>query len=288
MPVDAGAARGRVAACHDDHIDLPVIFESTVNRVLPSRYQVAQPTYRQISAQRNFHDFRPHEQMRIGDFPTLQPVLQSGEIKFGTFGDSKEVVAVAPYAIQFAISRRMLIDDNVGAIDQMLGSYGDTVSRFEEATFYAMKAANGGNGPTLNDGNAAVFNAAKHGNLAATGTAISSDALGLGRASMRKQKNHFGRAAQSGAAHPGGWPDKETEADRTIAVDHSGRRGARQPVRGQAAHRGDAGRRQRMGALRRSVDRAVLRVGHARRLQRAALAHREPVRRPGRRDLAGA
>jgi HK97 family phage prohead protease len=197
--------------------DLPVIFESTVNRVLLSRYQVAQPTYRQISAQRNFHDFRPHEQMRIGDFPTLQPVLQSGEIKFGTFGDSKEVVAVAPYAIQFAISRRMLIDDNVGAIDQMLGSYGDTVSRFEEATFYAMKAANGGNGPTLNDGNAAVFNAAKHGNLAATGTAISSDALGLGRASMRKQKNISGALLNLAPRILAVGPDKETEADRTIA-----------------------------------------------------------------------
>jgi HK97 family phage prohead protease len=197
--------------------DLPVIFESTVNRVLLSRYQVAQPTYRQISAQRNFHDFRPHEQLRIGDFPTLQPVLQSGEIKFGTFGDSKEVVAVAPYAIQFAISRRMLIDDNVGAIDQMLGSYGDTVSRFEEATFYAMKAANAGNGPTLNDGNAAVFNAGKHNNLAATGTDITSDDLGKGRAAMRKQVNQSGALLNLAPRILAVGPDKETSADRAIA-----------------------------------------------------------------------
>lgn len=198
--------------------DLPVIFESVVNRVLLARYQLAQPTYRQLSVQRNFRDFRPHEQIRIGDFPTLQPVTQSGEIKFGSFGDSKEVVAVAPYAVQFAISRRILIDDNVGAIDQMLGSYGDTVARFEEATFYAMKAANGGLGPTLNDGNVAVFNAAKHANLAAAGTAITSDDLGAGRAAMRKQKNQSGNLLNLQPRILAVGPDKETEADKMVAI----------------------------------------------------------------------
>ena len=217
MPIGA-AAREDVLRRAMTTSDLPVIFESTVNRVLLARYQVATPTYRQIAAQRTFSDFRPHTQLRIGDFPTLQPVTQSGEIKFGTFGDSKEVVAVAPYAVQFAISRRMLIDDNVGAIDQMLGSYGDTVSRFEEATFYAMKAANGGNGPTLIDGNAAVFDAAKHKNLAAAGTVIDSDNLGKGRAAMRKQTNQSGALLNLAPRILAVGPDKETEADRAVAV----------------------------------------------------------------------
>jgi HK97 family phage prohead protease len=218
MPVTAAQREDVIRRAMTTTADLPVIFESTVNRVLLARYQIAETTYRQISIQRNFRDFRPHEQLRVGDFPTLQPVTQSGEIKFGSFGDSKEVVAVAPYAVQFAISRRMLIDDNVGAIDQMLGSYGATVARFEENTFYAMKAANGGAGPTLIDGNAAVFHTAKHGNLAAAGTALTSDDLGNGRAAMRKQKDQSGQLLNLAPRILAVGPDMETDADRVLAV----------------------------------------------------------------------
>jgi HK97 family phage prohead protease len=198
--------------------DFPVIFESTLNRVLASRYAVQAPTYRAISARRNFRDFRPHDQVRVGDFPSLKPVGESGEIKFGSFGDSKETVAVAPYAIQFAISRRMLIDDNIGAIDQVLGSYGDGVARFEENTFYAMKALNGGNGPSLNEGAAAVFHTAKHFNLAATGTIVNPDALSLGRAAMRKQKNQSGALINARPRILLVGADQETNADKSVAV----------------------------------------------------------------------
>jgi hypothetical protein len=218
MPISAHDREDVIRRAMTTTSDLPVIFENVVNRVLLARYQLATPTYREISVQRNFRDFRPHEQLRVGDFPTLQPVTQSGEIKFGAFGDSKETVAVAPYAVQFAISRRVLIDDNVGAIDQMLGSYGDTVSRFEEATFYAMKALNGGLGPTLNDGNVAVFNAAKHFNLAAAGTDITPDDVGAGRAAMRKQKNQSNNLLNLQPRILAVGPDKETAADRLVAI----------------------------------------------------------------------
>jgi HK97 family phage prohead protease len=198
--------------------DFPVIFESTLNRVLASRYHVQTPTYRAISARRSFRDFRPHDQVRVGDFPSLKPVGESGEIKFGSFGDSKETVAVAPYAIQFAISRRMLIDDNIGAIDQVLGSYGDGVARFEENTFYAMKALNAGHGPTLNEGKAAVFDAAKHFNVAAAGSDVNADALSLGRAAMRKQKNSSGALLNARPRILLVGADQETNADRAVAV----------------------------------------------------------------------
>lgn len=233
MPVTAAQREDVIRRAMTTTADLPVIFESTVNRVLLARYQVAETTYRQIAIQRNFRDFRPHEQLRIGDFPTLQPVTQSGEIKFGSFGDSKEVVAVAPYAVQFAISRRILIDDNVGAIDQMLGSYGDTVARFEEATFYAMKAANNGLGPTLNDGGVAVFNTAKHANLAAAGTAITPDDVGAGRAAIRKQKNQSGALLNLQPRILAVGPDKETEADRLVAVITPTREGDVNPFGGK-------------------------------------------------------
>lgn len=216
MPRDAAQREETLRRAMHTTSDFPVIFESSVNRVLAARYAIQNPTYRAISARRNFRDFRPHDQVRVGDFPSLQPVGEGGEIKFGTFGDSKETVAVAPYAIQFALSRRMLIDDNIGAIDQVLSGQGDSVAMFENVTFYAMKAANAGGGPTLREGNAAVFHA-NHSNLAQTPSVIDTVNLGKARAAMRKQKNASGNAINVSAKIILVGPDKETEAEMAVA-----------------------------------------------------------------------
>ena len=218
MPRTAGAREDVIRRAMHTTSDFPIIFEASINRVLAARYQVQEPTYRRIAARRQFNDFRPHDQIRVGDFPMLQPVGQSGEIKFGSFGESKETIAVAPYAVQFALTRQMLVNDNIGAIDQVLGSYGDSVARFEEATFYAMKAANAGLGPTLIEGNVSVFHAAKHFNLAAAGTAITTDALSAGRAAMRKQKNQSGAVLNLRPSILFVGADQETAADKAVAV----------------------------------------------------------------------
>lgn len=217
MPRDAAQREDVLRRAMHTTSDFPIIFESSINRVLAARYQVQQPTYRRIAARRNFRDFRPHDQIRVGDFPMLQKVGESGEIKFGTFGESKETVAVAPYAVQFALSRRMLVDDNIGAIDQVIGSYGQTVAAFEENTFYAMKLVASGAGPMLLEGNQRVFHASR-GNLAGAGGAISTTTLSAARAAMRKQKNQSGALLNVVARILLVGPDKETEADQAVAV----------------------------------------------------------------------
>lgn len=193
--------------------DFPAIFENALNRVLQSRYTAAAPTYRAIAQQRTFRDFRPHKVVRAGDFPQLQRVGQGGEIKFGSFGDQKEEISVLAYAVQFALTREMLINDDLGAIDQAVGSYGTTVAYFEEITFYAMKNVASGLGPTLLTDGKTVFHA-DHGNLAGAGTAITVASLGAGRAAMRKQTSLDGKTKLNIAPRillVG--PDKETEAE---------------------------------------------------------------------------
>jgi HK97 family phage prohead protease len=217
MPRDAAQREEVLRRAMHTTSDFPIIFESSINRVLAARYQVQQPTYRRIAARRNFRDFRPHDQIRVGDFPMLQKVGESGEIKFGSFGESKETVAVVPYAVQFALSRRMLVDDNIGAIDQMIGSYGQTVATFEENTFYAMKLVASGAGPMLLEGNQRVFHSSR-GNLAAAGGVINTTTLSAARAAMRKQKNQSGTLLNLVARILLVGPDKETEADQAVAV----------------------------------------------------------------------
>lgn len=189
--------------------DFPLIFSSAINTRLEAAYQAAAPTYRLISRRSDFVDFRPHDVLRAGDFPMLQKLSEAGEIKFGSFGEKKETVMVAPYAIQFALTRQMLVNDHLGAIDQIIAGQGTTVALFEEITFFAMK---GTVGPALKEDNKAVFHT-DHGNLAAAGSAIDVSSLSAARAALRKQKrldknpmNVTPRILLVG-------PDKETEAE---------------------------------------------------------------------------
>lgn len=164
--------------------DFPAIFSDAINTRLEARYGLATPTYRRISRRRDFMDFRPHFAVGIGEFPMLEKLTDTGEIKFGTFGESKEQIAVVPYAKGIRVSRQMLVNDRLGTIGEVMGGYGRTVARFEELSFYAMmKSAQ----TKLADGKV-VFHA-DHNNLAAAGGGIDVASVGLAKTAMRKQKN---------------------------------------------------------------------------------------------------
>ncbi|MFD1328288.1 phage major capsid protein [Mycoplana ramosa] len=192
--------------------DFPAIFSSAINTVLERRYALAEPTYRRIARRRDFVDFRPHYAVSVGEFPMLEKLTESGEIKFGTFGESKEQIAVLPYAKGIRVSRQMMVNDRLGAIGEVLGGYGRTVARFEEITFYAMKlSAN----TKLSDGKV-VFHA-DHGNLAGAGAAITVASIGAGKAAMRKQKGLDDATLNIQPSILLVSPDKETEALQYLA-----------------------------------------------------------------------
>lgn len=198
-----------MAASHS-RSDFTGIFENALNKSLLDRYQIAEPTYRKIARKRTFKDFRVHPMVRAGDFPMLQSLKENGEIPFGTFGEKRETAILAPYAVGLRISRQMMIDDDLGAIDDMLGDYGASVADFEEQTFYAFMAA-----ATLTSDTLAVWHTT-HGNLAGAGTAITVTALGAGRAAIRKQTTIDGKKLNMSPSILLVGPDKETEADQLI------------------------------------------------------------------------
>lgn len=191
--------------------DFPIIFEGAINRTLEQRYALATPTFKRFARKRNFRDFRPDTTVKLGDFPLLQKVLESGEIKYGSFVEGKEQVQAFSYAIALRVTRQMLINDDLGAITELLTSYGATVALFEEVTFYA-SAFNS----KLADGKDVYH--ADHNNLASAGTVIDVENVGKARAAMSKQKSNGGNPL---LANPPKillvGPDKLTEAEKLLA-----------------------------------------------------------------------
>lgn len=212
--------RGRddvfMAASHSTS-DFPSIFENALNKQLASRYLDAQPTYQRIAARRTFTDFRPHPIVRTGDFPEMQEIGQGGEIKFGTFGEAKETVAVKSYAVGVRISRQMLINDDLDAISQVIADRGMAVARFEDRTFYAMLLSGAGaDGPSLLETSRQVFNTTDS-TKAGTAAAITVASLSAGRAALRKRTGLDGAKLNVTASVLLVGPDKETEAQQIVA-----------------------------------------------------------------------
>lgn len=197
--------------------DFPAIFADSMNMRLLARYQVAAPAYRRFAIRYTAADFRKVNVVRAGDFPALQPVNEAGEIKSGSFSESKEEFQVFPYGVSFRLSRQMLINDQLGAIDQVLGSTGERVADWENAKAFAILLASNGAGPTLVTDNKRVFHA-DHGNLTGAGTAISVASVGVGRASMMKQTTLDGIKANFAPATLLTGPDTLTVAEQLMTT----------------------------------------------------------------------
>jgi len=192
--------------------DFPIILENVGQRILLDRYQAAPPTFTAIARRRNLRDFRPTNLLRVGDFPTLKPYLEDGEIKSGTIGEGKEQVQLGSFGRRLSLTRQVIINDDIGAFDEVFGSIGTMIAQFENAFFYSVKAQNSGLGPKLSDGKT-VFHA-DHGNLAATGGSMSIPLISAGRASIRKQKNLEGQVMNLRPSTLLVGPDAETLAEQ--------------------------------------------------------------------------
>jgi hypothetical protein len=209
--------------------DFPNILSTSVNRVIQQNYELVQRSFATISREMSFNDFRAHDLVRPDEFPTLSKVNENGEIKFGKLGDSKESVALVAYATGLRITRQALVNDDLGAIQDVIDNAAAIVPEFEESVFWEMFLSNA----ALADGTA-MFHA-DHGNLAGSGSAITVAALAAGRAAMRKMKAADGaRTVLMNAPEillVG--PDKETEAKKMVRAINSAKADDVNPFSGE-------------------------------------------------------
>jgi hypothetical protein len=181
--------------------DFPLLLSAAANKMLLAAYQPAAPSYRQIFLRRDFRDFKPHRHLRVGDFPTLMPLMENGEIQAGTMSESQEIVLLQTFARRIRVTRPMLVNDDLGAFTDFAAAIGRRVADFENATAYALLNQANGDGPTLTNGPAAVFGtAAARLNKAAAGSALDINNLAAGRAAILRQKTLDGLPISVGNA----------------------------------------------------------------------------------------
>ena len=79
---------------------------------------------------------------RLSEAPVFLKVAEGGQIQMGPMSDSKETYALATHGRGVAFTRQMLINDDLGAFNDMLFAFGMQAGRLENKTVYAILTAN--------------------------------------------------------------------------------------------------------------------------------------------------
>lgn len=189
--------------------DFPMLLENAGNKMLEAGFDQAEPSYRRFFARRSFNDFKAHSFLTAGDFPALQELGEGGEIKTGTISEKRERITAKTYSRGVAVTRQMLVNDDLGAFTDFGTMIGRRVADQENALAYELMGQNSGDGPTLAEGNARVFTTGRS-NKASAGAAISEAALDAGFAAIMGHKSLDGltlnlqpRFLVTGAAYRG-------------------------------------------------------------------------------------
>jgi hypothetical protein len=169
--------------------DFPKLLGNFLNKGLLPAYQAANPTYKQLAAERTFSDFRAHHFLRPGDFPVPKQVGPGGEFQSGTMGENDEQITAYKYGVIYPIALETLVNDDVGAFNQIASMAGQRAADYENYLFFSTCITTGsGLGPALSDG-VVVYDGTtgtSHGNVGASG-ALSVTLLDEARAFMGAQ-----------------------------------------------------------------------------------------------------
>ena len=177
-----GLSRDEVAtrALHSTS-DFPEILSAVTNKTLRQAYEAYPRTFPLFCRQVLATDFKAMHRVQLGEAPQLLKVGESGEFKRGTLGESKESYRIETYGRVVAITRQVLINDDLDAFTRIPAMYGNSIAQLESDVVWDIVTTN----PAMADGTE-LFHGT-HKNLAGTGAALGVDSVGAARAAMRKQ-----------------------------------------------------------------------------------------------------
>ncbi len=159
--------------------DFPTLLADTMGRRLGELFRAAQSGASAIAAPGTARDFRPITEARLSSFPSLEPLNESGEIKWGTLDEEGEVLAIASYARAIGVTFKVMVNDDLSAIDRSIRDTAFATAQLKAKLIVAALAA------VMADGKA-LFHA-DHDNLAGTGAKPDETSLDEGRVAMMKQ-----------------------------------------------------------------------------------------------------
>lgn len=184
----AGAALGfsSRAAISNSSSDFSVILGGVIHQVLLANYNAIPDTWRSFCTVGSVSDFRPYSRLRLGSFSRLDQVNENAEYKNKPIPDATaESISAQTFGNTVNLSRKMIINDDLGAFSRITAGLGRAAARSIEIDVYALLASN----PVMGDGYP-LFDAT-HNNLV-TGSAMTVAGMDSLRIAMAQQKDPSG------------------------------------------------------------------------------------------------
>lgn len=182
------AARAMVTA------DFPMLLVNAGNRVLEQGYAEQASSFESWVKQIDVPDFKTNTDITLGTSGRLSKLNEAGEIKEKQLTESGEDWKIESFANEFVLTRKMIVNDDLGAFNSLLSEFGQMAKRTANGIVYDLLQGNGDYaGYKMKDG-LTIF-ASGHKNLSSSGAAISEASLTAARTAMMRQTSQEGKDA---------------------------------------------------------------------------------------------
>ena len=153
-------------------VSLPGILSNVAQKKLLQAYQAQPIIATKLCTTADLSDFKENQRYRLTDIGDLKPVGADGEIKDGGVAEEAAVNQLDTYAKKFCLTRKMIINDDLGAFLKVPTAMGNRAARLVDQLFFKRLMGN----PTMTDGKA-LFCAPHKNQLTGANSALSADSL---------------------------------------------------------------------------------------------------------------
>ena len=167
---------------------LPGILSNIANKMLLEGYNYVEDAWRNISKIASVNDFKEHTRYRMTGSFQFQQVGPDGELKHGQLGEQSFRQKADTHGIMFALTRQMIINDDMGAFTDIPRQIGMGAAEAIADAVWGLWLSN----PVQPDGKA-FFHADHKNYLAGADTALSVDGLTDAEVAFGKQVKPNGK-----------------------------------------------------------------------------------------------
>jgi phage major head subunit gpT-like protein len=136
--------------------DFALVVSNAMNKVALATYRAAESPLKTICRQRMLPNFKDSTSIRLGEMGRLEELAESGEITHTSRAETGEKMRLKTFARGVTVSRKLLIDDDLGLLGDMTSAMGQAAAQTESDILVDLITSN----PDLSDGTP-VFDASR-------------------------------------------------------------------------------------------------------------------------------
>ena len=153
-------------------VSLPGILSNVANKKLLQAYNAQPIIATKLCTTGDLTDFKENQRFRLTDVGDLKPIGADGEIKDSALTEESAKNQLDTYAKKFCLTRKMIINDDLGAFLKVPTAMGNRAARLVDQLFFKRLMAN----PTTVDGKP-LFGRDHKNLLSGANSALSADSL---------------------------------------------------------------------------------------------------------------